>query len=409
MRYYQLFLFGDIASFNSTILPKLKQQYQNLGLSPDEYLQVFNGSSEFDRVDFKGIPLGVWYACNSEPTKTEIQNIRKLQTQDAEILPIVNDGDDCQVVLPGVLHRHINICNGNNPDAAVTAILRMQRLIPQERKVFISYRRQDSANVAWQLHQALVRAHYNVFLDVASIDGGENFPNKISYCLNDADLFILLNTNGINNSSAVQDEITQINQHGCGVFQIIWPDQKPTSMQTFWEHRQLSPEDFDAESRSPDIAAASQRLLPTVVNSLVRKIESIRIRSLAAKRQNLHHCFKKYHPEAKFFENSSRELWCVSPPDYKIRLIWPFLQIPNALSIYEREKRGVQIPERIKTDQELASKIDFNQKVKGEVLYRQTGLNTDILSYLRWLEERLQINFFPVPSLVANAEPNSSN
>src|SRR5262249_19128593 len=61
-----------------------------------------------------------------------------------------------------------------------------------KRKVFISYRRADSASIARQVHDALTGIGFDVFLDEVTITRGGDIRQEITWWLNDADLVMLL-------------------------------------------------------------------------------------------------------------------------------------------------------------------------------------------------------------------------
>ena len=62
------------------------------------------------------------------------------------------------------------------------------------KKIFISYRRDDTAPAAGRLYDRFCRllGRKHVFLDVGAIDAGENFEEKISVELNKADVILVL-------------------------------------------------------------------------------------------------------------------------------------------------------------------------------------------------------------------------
>ena len=59
-------------------------------------------------------------------------------------------------------------------------------------KIFISYRRDDTADEAKQLQEQLENLHEQVFRDVAAIDVGEKFPKRIMAALKEAGFVIVV-------------------------------------------------------------------------------------------------------------------------------------------------------------------------------------------------------------------------
>ena len=66
------------------------------------------------------------------------------------------------------------------------------RLLRENRKLFISYRRTDSSAVANQLFDAFVRNNYDVFLDTYSINPAKNFQEELHHRMTDCDVLIQL-------------------------------------------------------------------------------------------------------------------------------------------------------------------------------------------------------------------------
>ena len=85
-------------------------------------------------------------------------------------------GLESEVLPESLSHLHALIWEGAGLNIA-TALLRMLGLFETERKVFISYRRAETAELANQLHKELVRRRFDVFLDRFSVGTGVSISN----------------------------------------------------------------------------------------------------------------------------------------------------------------------------------------------------------------------------------------
>lgn len=91
------------------------------------------------------------------------------------------------------------------------------------RKVFISYKRTDSAAVAQQLFREFSHRNYIVFLDEVSIDHGDDFQSELLWWLNDADLVLILASPNLDQSKWVLEEINFARTHHIGSLVVVWP------------------------------------------------------------------------------------------------------------------------------------------------------------------------------------------
>ena len=66
-----------------------------------------------------------------------------------------------------------------------------------KRKIFISYARMDSSEIALQLRAAFTARWYTVFLDTVSIRPGAEFQDELMQELADSDVVVLLNSPSI--------------------------------------------------------------------------------------------------------------------------------------------------------------------------------------------------------------------
>lgn len=142
------------------------------------------------------------------------------------ILPIVRKSD------PGSTARklsaeiaHLNAVDWEEDRSfAVATILQWLGLTEDERRIFLSYVRRDSAPVAEQLHGRLQERQFDVFLDRFSVPPGIDFQQRLSEDLADKAFMLLIESDGIRDSGWVQYEISYALSHRISVMAITPPN-----------------------------------------------------------------------------------------------------------------------------------------------------------------------------------------
>lgn len=287
-RYQVLFLdpaseVGGSSPFVSILRGTLVERVSALGLEPSQVLQ-FLSADDATRIDHKA-PLAVVYFGNGHKSSVLNALLAQLRARSAFILPLVADLTQCYVQLPSELSE-INAIAPEPSDPGLvkiaTRLLEELRLERQRRLVFISYKRSESTGVARQLFHALHERGFDVFLDTYSIEAGRPFQTLLFDRMGDADLLILLDTKSVFSSEWVQKELVQAEHLGLGVLQLLWPHVEQRSPGTeLCETRYLEDREFRTLA-SP--LSGQEQLHESVVGEIVTAAESLRARSLAARR-----------------------------------------------------------------------------------------------------------------------------
>jgi hypothetical protein len=102
-------------------------------------------------------------------------------------------------------------------------ILSMAWLHRRTPRVFISYRRIDSAPIVSQLYDRLNHLGYETFLDEASVRRAADFQRELKWWLNDADLLIVLASPRFPLSKWCMEEVSFCQQRFIGVVMVQWP------------------------------------------------------------------------------------------------------------------------------------------------------------------------------------------
>lgn len=93
-------------------------------------------------------------------------------------------------------------------------------ILEGNRKVFISYRRDDLEKLAQNLFDQLIKKKYIPFLDSYSLEAGVDFQEYLRHELVDSDIIILLDTPGFNSSPYCMEEFNIANAENIPVLDI---------------------------------------------------------------------------------------------------------------------------------------------------------------------------------------------
>ena len=141
------------------------------------------------------------------------------------VLPVVRKSDPGSVTekLPKSV-EFLNAVDWEEDHVQTLATLRqMLGLDEKERKVFISYCRAETREVADQLYDALSRRNFEVFVDRFSLLPGADFPKKLDQELADKAFVILLESPGVRKSRRIEHEISYALSHHISILPVAMP------------------------------------------------------------------------------------------------------------------------------------------------------------------------------------------
>lgn len=135
-----------------------------------------------------------------------------------KVLPVLKEGTN--VTLPSPLNTPNAVFWKKDVVEVVPAILAIIGVSPEERKLFISYRRSDTSDFAEQLFDTLGHEGFEVFLDRFSINPGVNFQERLFQELADKAMILLIESPSYLQSQWVQYEIDFAKKYRLGIFAI---------------------------------------------------------------------------------------------------------------------------------------------------------------------------------------------
>ncbi len=278
---YQLILLGSFDGTENEISDLFLKRLEELKLQVNFYEIVY--SRDFEALYKGNQPTYTIYFGSQTGIFQDLGKIERLLNESNIILPIFHNSFTAEI--PEILGNQNGLrYSANEKDKIVNLILESFGKLRNTRKVFISYRRDQSTSVAIQLYEALEKNNFDVFLDTHSIKQGEPFQDELWHRMTDCDVIILLNTDGFLERKWCKEEIAEASAKQIGVLQLVWPNHKLEKMAEVCIPINLKTEDFlDNNFTDKDTSKLTQEK----VFQIVQQAESLRARNLASRQDSL--------------------------------------------------------------------------------------------------------------------------
>jgi hypothetical protein len=208
-----------------------------------------------------------------------LANLESLSRSAIPVLPIVSDLARAHEEIPAVL-RSLNCLayNAGGAPRVATALLECSGLLPRQRRVFLSYRRDEARQAALQLFDALSARLFDVFLDTHGIPPAEDFQATLWHRLCDSDVLVMLDTPNYFASRWTSAEFGRALAKNIAVLRIGWPDATPSARTATASRAELLAEEVDP---------ATGRLADEAIGRICIQLEEVRSESHAVRTVNL--------------------------------------------------------------------------------------------------------------------------
>ena len=370
---YQLMFIGAKNKFIGQIKATFLFHLKELGIKEDRV--VFIDEDNFHTHHKNNQPVFCLYFGNSNFVFKNADILQLLLKQATFILPVVEDIQKFKSSIPKEL-ENINgfqLASSDNIEALISCVLEGLSLLRLSRRLFISYKRDESSTVAIQLFERLEKAGFDVFLDTHSIRQGTIFQEELWHRLADTDIVVLLNTPGFVNSEWTMEELAKANSMSIGILQLIWPAHIQEQEADISISLQLETKDFGNNIYNN----SKSYLNEDIMNAIVENAESLRARSLAARQDNIISEFIASANKVAVKVNLQSEKYITlnRSNDNKELLIIPTVGVPHALTYNQSE--------------ELVARIKSKDVAAAYLLYDHRNLKEKWLTHLAWLEKYL--------------------
>ena len=372
---YQLIILGKDFDIQEAIIHSLKQKIEEIGMDFSHF-RIINDEN-FDEYTDASPSFCIYLGRNEENKQfADVELLEKVVVDASLVLSIVQGSlDDFNQCVPKIISTYNGLAvSEQDKDVKVEKIanniLEAFSLLRKNRRVFISYKRDESTSVAIQLYEALERSGFDVFLDTHNIRPSEPFQDELWHRMADSDVVVLLNTSNFLGSMWTTQELATANKLLLGMVVVSWPEH------SIKNHKDAEIS-FPIQLKAHDFNNENERLNNNIVDQIIKNVESIRARTLAARRDNLISNFMKMakskgcNPQL-----DSYKIISMTKNDEEIVLV-PAVGIPNSLN-YESSSIFIE-------------KIRNKKYEHVYILFDETCIRDYWLKHLKWLDSSLAV------------------
>ncbi len=368
---YQLIQLGDNIQFFNKLKIELQNKFDELKLNIDlirfitkENIHEYSG----------GEPAYVVYYGEGFIPDSDTLDIIMHQINDGNIiLPI--SAEEILADIPEILKNYNVLDWDNNIQKIVNLILEGFELLRKSRKIFISYKRSESSNVAIQLYELLEQNNFDVFLDTHSVDKGEDFQEELWHRMTDSDVILMLNTDGFLKSEWCNKEMEKAHIKRIGIVHLIWPECIFEDFAYLSESIQLKTNDFEKPFYSSYL---NNRLKKDILPRIVNMIEGTRARNLASRQDSLITEFTQAASNNSISVQLQYQRYISQELSSGKKIVYiPTVGIPQSINCHSSEK--------------LIKRIGKKEIKSIRLIYDDMSIRDYWLDHLDWLNNYLEI------------------
>lgn len=326
-----------------------------------------------NELDMKN-PLLILYFGNSDADavlEDDDKSLIEYAVRHRMIQPITKVAEDFKTMIP----NEIKSINGFfMKEDGVTDIVRLNNLIASyfgmldsNKKVFISYCRDDIEPLAQQLFDELIKRKYHPFLDSYSIEAGVDFQEYLLHELVDSEIIILLDTPNFNSRPYCMEEFNIANQEKIPVLDIRFKIDPKTNQHRFCDFWET---DLSCEEAVKD---------NSLVGKILLRMESCRARAFHFKRQYI---LEEFNAQCQKFNQTVSEQGGFLRCDQTHECFYPLTRIPSSADIHKVY--------------EIFGTTPFFSSYTKQILYNGNYCRPDVQKKLQWLNEHLPIHTYNI-------------
>lgn len=258
-----------------------------------------------------------------------------------------------------------NGMSSKDVEAIVNKILEGFHLLRRRRRLFISYKRTESRDIALQIYDKFESLNYDVFLDTHTVPKGSKFQLELWHRMCDSDVVILLDTENFIKSEWCEKELSFAIDKRISIIRLKFPAHSLSDAEGALMYRYDLNEDVSF--------ANSNQLNAKTLEEISILCESVRARALAARQDNIVGEFittaTRFSKSVKRVSNSLLKLRsCGSSDSYFI----PAIGVPISKDFQEVE-------------------AELKDKTNVFIIYDDTAILSEWINHLTWLNDQLRI------------------
>lgn len=356
---YELAVIGDISQDQiSSIRDSLIESVGHFGLRIHEEVAWYVNPKKFSPKQQRGSALIFFGGPNAVS-----MDVAELITLNIPILPVISDSaKKIETEIPAKL-RHLNCLwyDALGPERIASTLLGCIGLLPTQRRVFLSYRREESRQVALQLFDDLSSKQYEVFLDTHGISPAQDFQAMLWHKLCDSDVLIMLDTPGYFDSRWTSAEFGRALAKGISILRIEWPETSPSERTHTSKAITIAISNLDESGR-----LSNEDLKNTCLH-----VERLRSQSHAVRRTNLFSNLKNSTEllGGTMLASGAYSMMHIRLGDGREFAVLPVTGIPDSTTLHDAQLNS--------------------HGLKSAVIYDHVGILKQWLGHLEWLETEI--------------------
>lgn len=292
--------------------------------------------------------------------------IQDLLARGIPIIPVAGESSSISNDLPNVLKPFNCLTFGGDGALRIAAaLLECVRLLPRQRRVFVSYRRDEARAAALGVFSFLSGRVYEVFLDTHGILPAEDFQAALWHRLCESDVLIMLDTPTYFDSRWTSAEFGRALAKGISILRIGWPEVIPSARIATTTSLPLD---------SAEIDAATGQLTDGALNRIAEQLEVVRAQSHAVRMLNL-------------FSGLRRDIECIGGSVTGVGIHSSILvRLADGREVLTFPTIGVP------TSMTLNNAVEHASGKEAAILYDHIGLQETWLRHLAWLGTNISVS-----------------
>lgn len=183
----------------------------------------------------KSLPiLYLFYAQSEEDYYCQVEDLSILEYS-LQVLPVIKDVKNCSKFIPEKIKstNALELKDSDSIEKLKNFVLRYFGLLDVNRKIFISYKRDDCDGLAKRLYDELNKKNFVPFLDAYVIEPGVNFQEYLKHELSDSELMIFINSKNYGSSRWCREELTAASEMQVGIVQLCFDNSENVQESAF--------------------------------------------------------------------------------------------------------------------------------------------------------------------------------
>jgi len=327
MPLYQVGLLGAV---DKTLVAKVRKTLVNI-VAPLGIANEISVTAPKVSYDPKDDYASVALFFGAEDLVVDESDLRALMRQGTPIVPVVGDLKSFRTLVPSCLHA-INGIELSPADKELArpavAALEVLGLLPRQRRIFLSYKRTQSSEVALQLFEFLSSKQFDVFLDTHGVPPGEDFQEVLWHRLSDSDVLVMLDTPTYFESRWTRLEYGRALAKSLAPLRLGWPGVRPSP-------RSMSGESLQFES--VDFQSNGKLLKKPTLERVGLAVEKARSRGIAVRSSEINGAViaAAQRIDGRFLALGPKRTIVIELYSGHRVLIYPSVGVPNAEHLYE--------------------------------------------------------------------------